>query len=91
MVRLKASRQIQTETSTRFQFLMVRLKVIKFFPFNQSFFLVSIPYGSIKRAAADGMTDRRNQVSIPYGSIKRQCGRAEHLPVIGGFNSLWFD
>ena len=48
---------------------MVRLKV-RTFRYYAFAYRISIPYGSIKRKAADVYEAAKN-ISIPYGSIKR--------------------
>ena len=69
MVRLKGIPIRSLYSFIRFQFLMVRLKVLFRLPGYCSSF-ISIPYGSIKRGEMLDFRLSIKEISIPYGSIK---------------------
>jgi len=70
MVRLKEVKKIRRQRNVAtFQFLMVRLKVIHQNAKILYQFLISIPYGAIKRQKKI-QRKKKNMISIPYGAIK---------------------
>ena len=86
MVQLKEKNAYVINNDSRFQFLMVQLKVLDESG-DRYFKAVSIPNGSIKSTTRNQCVICFAHVSIPNGSIKRQTEANKNLADYGSFNS----